>query len=41
MQELDDDLFTQIKRLLSEHSPVSDHLVQEAAMKSTTVLVQK
>ena len=38
---LDKALFARIQLLLSEESPVSDILVQEAALKSTAILVRK
>ncbi|KAF8623467.1 hypothetical protein AX15_006251 [Amanita polypyramis BW_CC] len=38
--ELDEKLYTRLSLLLSSASPVSDNLVQEAALKATTVLVQ-
>ncbi|KAG6820652.1 hypothetical protein H0H93_013851 [Arthromyces matolae] len=40
LQELDGKLFSRLQLLLSEESPLSDNLVQEAALKATTVLVQ-
>ncbi|KAG6889834.1 hypothetical protein C0995_014311 [Termitomyces sp. Mi166 len=40
LQELDGKLFSRLQLLLSEESPISDNLVQEAALKATTVLVQ-
>ncbi|RDB21005.1 Phosphatidylinositol 4-kinase stt4 [Hypsizygus marmoreus] len=40
LQELDRKLFSQLLRLLSDESPISDNLVQEAALKATTVLVR-
>ncbi|KAI5120463.1 hypothetical protein M0805_006483 [Coniferiporia weirii] len=40
LQNTNDDLLSRLRLLLSENSPVSEHLVQEAALKSTTVLVQ-
>ncbi|KNZ80366.1 Phosphatidylinositol 4-kinase stt4 [Termitomyces sp. J132] len=40
LQELDEKLFSRLQLLLSEESPISDNLVQEAALKATTVLVQ-
>ncbi|KAH7923479.1 hypothetical protein BV22DRAFT_1036261 [Leucogyrophana mollusca] len=40
LRELDSDLYTLLKLLLSDSSPVSDNLVQEAALKATTVIVQ-
>ena len=36
---LDDNLFTRLKLLPSEQTPLADNLVQEAAMKSTAILV--
>ncbi|KAF8350539.1 hypothetical protein F5887DRAFT_939764 [Amanita rubescens] len=38
--ELDEKLYTRLSVLLSSSSPVSDNLVQEAALKATTILVQ-
>ncbi|KAF8637362.1 hypothetical protein AX17_002861 [Amanita inopinata Kibby_2008] len=38
--ELDERLYSRLLLLLSSDSPVSDNLVQEAALKATTVLVQ-
>jgi phosphatidylinositol 4-kinase len=38
-QHLDEDLFAQLRLLLSVESPIWDMLVQEAALKSTIVLV--
>ncbi|KAF8743615.1 hypothetical protein AX14_001677 [Amanita brunnescens Koide BX004] len=38
--ELDEKLYTRLSLLLSNSSPVSDNLVQEAALKATTVFVQ-
>ncbi|KAG6880260.1 hypothetical protein C0992_001828 [Termitomyces sp. T32_za158] len=40
LQELDGKLFSRLQLLLSEESSISDNLVQEAALKATTVLVQ-
>ncbi|KAG6828586.1 hypothetical protein H0H92_007376 [Tricholoma furcatifolium] len=40
LQELDGKLLSRLQILLSEESPISDNLVQEAALKATTVLVQ-
>ncbi|KAH8117021.1 hypothetical protein DFH11DRAFT_1687803 [Phellopilus nigrolimitatus] len=40
LQDTNNDLLSRLRQLLSEESPISDHLVQEAALKSTTVLVQ-
>ncbi|KAG6909642.1 hypothetical protein DXG01_016424 [Tephrocybe rancida] len=40
LQKLDGKLFSRLQWLLSEESPISDNLVQEAALKATTVLVQ-
>ncbi|KAI0345278.1 atypical/PIKK/PI4K protein kinase [Trametopsis cervina] len=37
---LDNSLFSRIQLLLSEDSPVSDNLVQEAAMKATAIIVR-
>lgn len=41
MGDLDPELYTQLGLLLSDKAPVIDNLVQEAALKSTTVLVQR
>ena len=38
---LDDNLFTRLKLLLSDQTPLADNLVQEAALKSTAILVRK
>ena len=38
---LDSGLYTRLQLLLSEDSPVSDSLVQEAALKATAVVVRK
>ncbi|KAF9446332.1 hypothetical protein P691DRAFT_708828 [Macrolepiota fuliginosa MF-IS2] len=38
--ELDEKLFSRITLLLSNESPISDNLVQEAALKSTAILVR-
>ncbi|KAM6500354.1 hypothetical protein JOM56_003368 [Amanita muscaria] len=38
--ELDEKLFARLSSLLSSSSPIFDNLVQEAALKATTVLVQ-
>ncbi|KAL5511303.1 STT4 [Sanghuangporus vaninii] len=40
LQEPMDELLSRLRLLLSEASPISDHMVQEAALKSTTVIVQ-
>ncbi|EFI28353.1 atypical/PIKK/PI4K protein kinase [Coprinopsis cinerea okayama7 len=40
LRELDEHLHSRILLLLSNTSPISDNLVQEAALKSTTVLVR-
>ncbi|EDR14914.1 uncharacterized protein LACBIDRAFT_187897 [Laccaria bicolor S238N-H82] len=40
LRELDEQLYARISLLLSNESPISDHLVQEAALKATTVLVR-
>ncbi|KAJ3513745.1 hypothetical protein NLJ89_g2774 [Agrocybe chaxingu] len=39
-REIDEQLYTRILLLLSTESPISDNLVQEAALKATTVLVR-
>lgn len=39
--ELDKSLHSRIQLLLSEESPVSDNLVQEAALKATSIIVRK
>ena len=41
LKSLNEDLYSRLKLLLSDISPVSDPLVQEAALKSATVLVRK
>jgi len=38
---LDDNLFTRLKLLLSDQTPLADNLVQEAALKSAAILVRK
>ncbi|KAH8099528.1 atypical/PIKK/PI4K protein kinase [Cristinia sonorae] len=38
--QLDKKLYARVKLLLSDESPVSDNLVQEAALKSTAILVR-
>ena len=38
---LDKALHARIQLLLSEESPVSDNLVQEAALKATSIIVRK
>ncbi|KZS95958.1 atypical/PIKK/PI4K protein kinase [Sistotremastrum niveocremeum HHB9708] len=40
LEQLDDTLFSLLKLLLSEKSPVTDNLIQESALKATTVLVR-
>ncbi|KAL4260020.1 PI3/PI4-kinase family protein [Pleurotus pulmonarius] len=40
LQEFDDKLLSRLLLLLSAESPISDNLVQEAALKATTVAVQ-
>ncbi|KAF8798204.1 hypothetical protein BYT27DRAFT_7178838 [Phlegmacium glaucopus] len=40
LREIDDQLYNRILLLLSTDSPFSDNLVQEAALKATTVLVR-
>ncbi|KAK0463795.1 uncharacterized protein EV420DRAFT_1520089 [Desarmillaria tabescens] len=40
LHELDEELYSRLLLLLSEESPIFDNLVQEAALKATTVLVQ-
>lgn len=39
--ELNEKLFSRITLLLSDESPISDNLVQEAALKSTAILVRR
>ncbi|KAI6045569.1 hypothetical protein EDC04DRAFT_2888588 [Pisolithus marmoratus] len=39
--ELDSDLYACLGLLLSDKSPIIDNLVQEAALKSTTVVIQR
>ena len=41
LRELDEQLYARISLLLSSESPISDHLVQEAALKATTVLIRR
>lgn len=41
LKEMNVELLGHVKQLLSEDSPIVDSLVQEAALKSTSVLVQK
>ncbi|TCD70919.1 phosphatidylinositol-4- kinase [Steccherinum ochraceum] len=38
--QLDKKLYSRVKLLLSDESPISDNLVQEAALKSTAILVR-
>ncbi|KAF7980170.1 hypothetical protein HWV62_39641 [Athelia sp. TMB] len=40
LRELDESLYSRLTLLLSDQSPISENLVQEAALKATTVLVQ-
>ncbi|KAF5373565.1 hypothetical protein D9758_000828 [Tetrapyrgos nigripes] len=40
LQDLDDKLFSRLLLLLSDESPITENLVQEAALKATTVVVQ-
>ncbi|KZP21149.1 hypothetical protein FIBSPDRAFT_788486 [Athelia psychrophila] len=40
LHELDEGLYSRLTLLLSDQSPISENLVQEAALKATTVLVQ-
>ncbi|KAJ3814722.1 hypothetical protein F5876DRAFT_72711 [Lentinula aff. lateritia] len=40
LRKLDDKLLQRLLLLLSDEAPISDNLVQEAALKATTVLVQ-
>ncbi|KAF8891248.1 hypothetical protein BD779DRAFT_1514119 [Infundibulicybe gibba] len=40
LREVDEKLYARLLLLLSDDSPISDNLVQEAALKATTVLVQ-
>lgn len=39
-RELDETLHTRLMQLLSDNAPILDNLVQESALKATTVLVQ-
>lgn len=39
--ELDESLYSRLALLLSDQSPISENLVQEAALKATTVLIQR
>ena len=41
LSALDDNLLTRLKLLLSDQTPLADILVQEAALKSTAILVRK
>lgn len=41
LSALDDNLLTRLKLLLSDQTPLADNLVQEAALKSTAILVRK
>jgi phosphatidylinositol 4-kinase len=41
LRDIDEKLYSRLLLLLSDESPISDNLVQEAALKATTVLVQK
>ncbi|KAF9564367.1 hypothetical protein CPC08DRAFT_705318 [Agrocybe pediades] len=41
LNELDQKLYSRILLLLSNESPISDNLVQEATLKATTVLVRR
>ena len=38
---LDDHLFTRLKSLLNDQTPLADNLVQEAALESIAILVRK
>ncbi|KAG2100206.1 uncharacterized protein F5147DRAFT_710970 [Suillus discolor] len=40
LRELDENLHTRLTQLLSDSAPILDNLVQESALKATTVLVQ-
>ncbi|KAJ4475685.1 hypothetical protein J3R30DRAFT_3735539 [Lentinula aciculospora] len=40
LRKLDDKLFARLLLLLSDEAPISDNLVQEAALKATTIVVQ-
>lgn len=40
LQELNEGLYSRLLLLLSEDSPISDNMVQEAALKATTILVR-
>ncbi|KAJ3734042.1 hypothetical protein DFJ43DRAFT_1065841 [Lentinula guzmanii] len=40
LREVDDKLFARLLVLLSDEAPISDNLVQEAALKATTIIVQ-
>ena len=41
MNELDTSLYDRLKLLLSSESPIFDNMVQEAALKSTAILVRR
>lgn len=41
LNDLDQHLYSRILLLLSNDSPISDNLVQESALKATTVLVRR
>lgn len=41
MRELDSTVHSRLLELLSAQSPITDRLVQEAALNATTVLVQR
>jgi phosphatidylinositol 4-kinase len=41
LRDLDQGLYKRLMLLLSDESPISDPLVQEAALKAMTVLVQR
>ncbi|KAE9409758.1 hypothetical protein BT96DRAFT_962286 [Gymnopus androsaceus JB14] len=40
LRKLDEKLFARLLLLLSDEAPISDNLVQEAALKATTIVVQ-
>ncbi|KAG2132611.1 hypothetical protein BD769DRAFT_1666055 [Suillus cothurnatus] len=40
LRELDENLHTRLTQLLSDNAPILDNLVQESALKATTVLVR-
>ena len=41
LRDLDDRIYSRLLLLLSDECPISDNLLQEAALKAVIVLVQK